>query len=452
MQPIDTRDTPGEAADERLVDGVARREPRAFDAIVLRYSGELLRYARRLGLAEHAAEDVLQQSLLKAWVSLDAGTDVRALRPWLYRIVHNNSVNALTRQREVPSVLEEDVHPEFAEGGLPHLDRVLDVRAALADVVALPRMQRDAILLSAVDGRSHDEVAEVLGVSDGAVRGLLHRARRTLRAAAAVVVPPPLIAWCGGNAARLAPTAGRIAEGAGPGGSFEAGTELAKGAALAAAAAVLVAGVATVHPHGRPVSTRGQVRSARVATTDGVSSPVHVEAAPSNSAARRPDVVKSPTSADARRPVTARFVVQPNKATVPVVGSNQAAPTSQSEGAPAVPGPAPAGVAPPAAVPGPPAAARGRPASGGEGAAAREGSSRKGHEKADRGAGEPHGRLRKGRREAVQVGSPGGETVERHVDEGAPVAHQPGGRPAGQDSSPGDGRAHPSRSAEVGKR
>ncbi len=273
MQPIDTRDESGHASDGRLVDGVARGEPRAFDAIVLRYSGELLRYARRLGLGEQAAEDVLQQSLLKAWISLDTGTRVRALRPWLYRIVHNNAVNAVTRQREVPSEVDVELHKDLSDGDAAHLDRVLDVRAALADVVALPQMQRDAILLSAVDGRSHDEVAEVLGVSDGAVRGLLHRARVTLRAAAASVVPVPLFAWFGGSAARLAPVAGRVAESGAPGGGIEVSAEIAKGAALAATAAVFVAGVAIVHPHAtapprpapRPHVAAVQARQAAVA-------------------------------------------------------------------------------------------------------------------------------------------------------------------------------------------
>jgi len=256
VQPIDTREASGDTSDGRLVDGVARGESRAFDAIVLRYSGELLRYARRLGLGHQAAEDVLQQSLLKAWIALDGGAEIRALRPWLFRIVHNNAVNAITRQRETPNAMDADMHHHLSDHSAPHLDRVLDVRATLADVVALPQMQRDAILMSAVDGRSHDEVAEALGVSDGAVRGLLHRARRTLRAAAAAIVPPPLVSFFATGASRIAPLASRVAEGSAPGGGVEMGTELAKGAAVAAAAAVFVAGVAVVHPHAGAVPRR----------------------------------------------------------------------------------------------------------------------------------------------------------------------------------------------------
>ena len=70
-------------------------------------------------------------------------------------------------------------------------------------------MQRDAILLSAIDGRSHEEVASALGISSGAVRGLLYRARATLRSAAAAFTPGPLIGWASGGAARrVRPRAG----------------------------------------------------------------------------------------------------------------------------------------------------------------------------------------------------------------------------------------------------
>ena len=60
-------------------------------------------------------------------------------------------------------------------------------------VQALPERQRSAILLREMEGRSYEEIATALGVSDGAVRQLLHRARNALRAAAASVIPMPLV-------------------------------------------------------------------------------------------------------------------------------------------------------------------------------------------------------------------------------------------------------------------
>ena len=179
-------------SDERLLELVAGGHERAFEAVVHRYRRPLLSYCRRLGLSESRSEDVLQQALLKAWIALQAGTEVRGLRPWLYRIVHNTALNAIRRSPEALGTVGEET------GGLEgivvaesQLEQSMAAREALSSVAALPAMQRDAIVLSALDGRSHEEVASVLGVSNGAVRGLLYRARATLRSAAAILLPGP---------------------------------------------------------------------------------------------------------------------------------------------------------------------------------------------------------------------------------------------------------------------
>src|SRR5256885_9249330 len=80
--------------DERLAELAADGHDRAFEAIVERYRRPLERYLRRL-LSEALAEDVLQATFVRAWQALRAGTDVRELRPWLYRIAHNQALNTL---------------------------------------------------------------------------------------------------------------------------------------------------------------------------------------------------------------------------------------------------------------------------------------------------------------------------------------------------------------------
>jgi hypothetical protein len=106
------------------------------------------------------------------------------------------------------------------------------VRQTLSDVAALPPMQREAMLMSAVDGRSHEEVADALGITHGAVRGLLYRARSTLRDAAAALIPQPLVSWAAGYASRGAPTAERLAQLSAQGGGVGAGGMLVRGAAM----------------------------------------------------------------------------------------------------------------------------------------------------------------------------------------------------------------------------
>ena len=86
-------------SDQRLVALAGEGHERAFEALVQRYRRPLLRYCRRLRLGDARAEDVLQQAFLQAWLAFARGTDVRDVRPWLYRIVHNAAVNAMRGRR-----------------------------------------------------------------------------------------------------------------------------------------------------------------------------------------------------------------------------------------------------------------------------------------------------------------------------------------------------------------
>jgi hypothetical protein len=165
--------------------------------------------------------------------------------------VHNAAVNTL-RSAPERKLTFVDLDSHSLEGAVTEsvLEQRLAAREALTDVASLPPMQREAILMSAVDGRSHDEVAGALGITSGAVRGLLYRARATLRGAAAALVPPPLVMWASRSGGVVSPAAislGRLSGSS----TGELGSMLAKGAVLAAGAAV-AAGAVLVPHHTRP--------------------------------------------------------------------------------------------------------------------------------------------------------------------------------------------------------
>jgi RNA polymerase sigma factor (sigma-70 family) len=236
-------------SDERLVRLVREGHERAFDALVHRYRRPLLRYCRRIGLGDSRAEDVLQLVLLNAWLALVGGTEVRELGPWLYRIAHNSAINALRGPFERNAELSDGVHVTAERLAEDCFDGRIAVCDALSDVAALPAMQRDAILLTALGGKTHDEVAGMLGVNQDAVRGLLYRARTTLRSAAAIIAQP-LIGWASGGAGTAAPPADRVSEFS-AGGALGLTGALLKGAAVAITAGMLVGGASVVPLHGR---------------------------------------------------------------------------------------------------------------------------------------------------------------------------------------------------------
>jgi len=238
-------------SDERLVALAREGHERAFEALVHRYRRPLLRYARRMRLSEARAEDVLQQAFMQSWIALSRGASVNDVRSWLYRIVHNVAVNAMRGPAgEAHGELTQAVQDRAGLAGVSNLERTIAMRDALSDVAALPRMQQQAIFLTAVDGQSHDEVAGVLGISEGALRGLLYRARSSLRSAAAALTPPPILAWASAGAGS-GPTAERLAELSAGGGAAGMAGLILKGAVVAVMAGAVATGANVLSVHHR---------------------------------------------------------------------------------------------------------------------------------------------------------------------------------------------------------
>ncbi len=226
-------------SDERLVDLTRAGSEPAFEAIVARYRGALLRYCSAV-LGRERAEDVVQQTFVNAYGAMQRDHRPLLLKPWLYRIAHNTAHNALRdhalRHEELDEAGATAERPEL------ELERREQLRSVLASVQDLPARQRDALVLRELEGRSYQEIAAALGVGGGAVRQLLNRARTTLRTAATAVTPVGLLvrlpaAGSGAGesvAARVAELTG--AAGAGAAASKLAATALVTGAMVGGAA------------------------------------------------------------------------------------------------------------------------------------------------------------------------------------------------------------------------
>jgi RNA polymerase sigma factor (sigma-70 family) len=251
-------------SDERLVALAQAGHEQAFEAIVRRYRRPLLHHARRM-LGDSQAEDAVQQALLAAWRGLRRGDDVFALQPWLHTIVHNSSLNLLRANGRYDTELSQSL----STGDGPHdeLERELSVRRTLADVAALPERQRTALVGVAMEGRSQDEMARALGLSRGAFRQLVHRARTSLRAAATAFTPMPSARLLAAAGARSEPIATRVAELVAGTGSAAVGATLAKAGVVAVTAGGAVAGPALVDDASVSVPVTSGSGPARTATS-----------------------------------------------------------------------------------------------------------------------------------------------------------------------------------------
>lgn len=146
----------------------------------------LRRYARALVGERASADDLVQDTLERAWAKLHLyrrGTDLRA---WLFTVMHNVHVNRVRATRPVDP-LEEEM-PELAQRGTqPDALLVRDLDRAIA---RLPADQRAVLLLVTLEEMSYEEVARTLGIPIGTVMSRLSRAREKLRAMMLGQTPP----------------------------------------------------------------------------------------------------------------------------------------------------------------------------------------------------------------------------------------------------------------------
>jgi RNA polymerase sigma factor (sigma-70 family) len=171
-------------SDERLISLTRRGQHAAFEVLCARYQTRLLSFCRHMLASREDAEDVLQEVFAAAFNAVLADERDINVRPWLYRIARNRSLNHLRRASAI-GVDSMDVH--FAEQGISTGDKVLrreSFRELIEDVHHLPETQRTALLLREIDALSYEQIAQAMETTVPSVKSLLVRARISLAEAA----------------------------------------------------------------------------------------------------------------------------------------------------------------------------------------------------------------------------------------------------------------------------
>ena len=166
--------------DERLVTMTRRGDQAAFEALVSRYQSKLLGFCRHMLGNREDAEDVLQEVFAAAYTAMLADDRAIMVKPWLYRIARNRSLNHMRRQKAV-GVDSMDIH--VSEYGLSTADRAQnrdDFMSLMQDITVLPETQRTALLLREIDGLPYEQIADVMETTVPSVKSLLVRARVAL--------------------------------------------------------------------------------------------------------------------------------------------------------------------------------------------------------------------------------------------------------------------------------
>src|SRR3954471_9219129 len=150
----------------------------AFAEVYRRHHQALYRYCRSIVHHDEDAHDALQSTFEKAMVALSHEQRDFELRPWLFRIAHNEAISILRRRRPAePLDAARDVGLDTLARDIGDRQRLAQLREDLAD---LSERQRQALVLRELSGLGHEEIAAVLECSSGAVKQTIFEARTAL--------------------------------------------------------------------------------------------------------------------------------------------------------------------------------------------------------------------------------------------------------------------------------
>jgi len=166
-------------SDERLTRRAVGGDDRAFAAIFRRYHQSLYRFCLSIVGNPEDAQDALQNTMIKVMRALPGEERQIELKPWLYRIAHNEAIDLLRRRRETAQLDVEQVAPGY---GLSEDAATRErLRRLLADLRELPDRQREVLVMREMSGLDFDEISAALETTSAVARQTLYEARQSLR-------------------------------------------------------------------------------------------------------------------------------------------------------------------------------------------------------------------------------------------------------------------------------
>lgn len=152
-----------------------------FESLVYAYSKDLYRYGYWLSKDSGIAEDLVQETFLRAWRAFDSLNDAKAAKSWLFTILRRENARRFEKksaQAEL-TTMDDDMVEIFAtiEDDFANVDSIA-VRSALKQI---PSTYAEPLVLQIIGGYTCDEIAQIIGVKPGAVMTRVFRARQKLR-------------------------------------------------------------------------------------------------------------------------------------------------------------------------------------------------------------------------------------------------------------------------------
>jgi RNA polymerase sigma-70 factor (ECF subfamily) len=159
----------------------AKSDPEAFAELVVRYQDRLYNYLYRMTGSREDAQDLTQETLVRAYRALPRFNIEQPFRPWVYKIATNLAINHL-KGRKPALELEEWVPGKSLDDSPEHWAESREVQRIISQSIAeLPETYRTVVLLRHVEDMAYEEIARALDVPLGTAKVRLHRARALLQ-------------------------------------------------------------------------------------------------------------------------------------------------------------------------------------------------------------------------------------------------------------------------------
>ena len=163
---------------------VRDKDQEFYAELVRRYEGKLLRYGIYLIGDRHGAADVVQEAFIKAFVNLKGFNARRKFSSWIYRIVHNEAINYIKKNKKTVSLeskkglVENLSNNEDIEADFEKKEVRKKVRKCLED---LPIKYRESLVLHFLQDRSYEEISDILRMPMGTIGTRISRGKKMLK-------------------------------------------------------------------------------------------------------------------------------------------------------------------------------------------------------------------------------------------------------------------------------
>jgi RNA polymerase sigma-70 factor (ECF subfamily) len=167
-------------SDEQLIEKVRSIDQELFTLVLKRYQSKLLRYATGLVRDEDKASDIVQDSMIKAFVNLRSFNINKSFSSWIYRIVHNEAINVIKKyQKEVR--FPENIDFKSDENIEEEFDKKEIVKKVQQCLKGIPLIYVEPITLFYIEEKSYEEISDILRLPMGTVATRINRAKKILR-------------------------------------------------------------------------------------------------------------------------------------------------------------------------------------------------------------------------------------------------------------------------------